>query len=483
MPYRISQEASLKGQMSPKQTQRLMMSAQMQQALHLLQLPVMELSQMIEEEMEMNPVLELEEEAPPSVETEEVVKDKHEELDFKEDDFSILSKIDQEFDELVLDPPRVPRTQEDSKRQAFLESSIIDEPSLFEFLMTQAEETFSTKEELRVAEVLAGYIDERGFLTTPLLEIAAHFPYTVEALAAVLKVMQGFDPPGIAATSLQEALLIQLSRQNKQASLAYEIVKSHFDDLIHNRIPLIQKDLGATGEALSVAMDQIATLDNHPGLSCAKGQVIHLIPDVKIEEIDGTLQVIVNNDPLPTIRLNHKYLKMLQQETLTPETKKFIEEKLHGAKWLMKIVQQRETTLERIVKSLIQKDRDFFLFPEGKMKPLTMKTLSEELQLHESTIARAVANKYLSCPRGTLPLRSFFTSTFVANDGEAVSSHTVRDILKTLIENEDKAHPLSDETLSKIIQGKGIPCARRTVAKFRTQLHLGNQHQRRKFAT
>lgn len=495
MAYRIAQEVAQKGQLSAKQTQRLMMSSEMQQALQLLQLPVMELSQRLEEEMELNPVFELreeaqtsddeedeEEEATTSDEEEEVVgPEKREELEFQENDFTILAEIDQEFNDLVLDPSRAPRTQEDSKRQNFFESNIIDEPTLFESLMAQAQETLASPEELKIAEILAGSIDARGFLLTPLAEIALQFSYKLADLERVLNTLQTFEPPGVAARSLQEALLLQLQRQGRVESLAYKIVEQNFDDLIHNHIPQMQKSLGATANEVTQALEVIAKLDNHPGLSYSKNTAPAITPDVKVEEVDGSLQIIVNSEGLPTLRLNRKYLKLLQSEGVAPETKKFIEEKIQAAKWLMKTVQQRESTLERIVKILVQKNREFFLSPEGKMKPLTMKVLSEELLVHESTIARAVQNKYLYCPRGMMALRTFFNSTFVAQDGEALSSHSVKNILKNLIANEDKNHPYSDETLAKIIQGKGIPCARRTVAKFRAALGLGNQHQRRKF--
>lgn len=482
MPYRLSQEAALKGKLSAKQTQRLMLSTEMQQALHLLQLPLLELAQVLETEMEENPVLDMSQEIndEEEEEIEEVVENR--ELDFTDGDFGILTQIDDEFSDLVLDAPAASRTREDDKRQSFLESAILDEPSLYETLMRQCAETFETDEEMKLAEILVGYIDDHGFLSTPLKEIAQLFEGKVKNFEKVLIQIQTFDPPGVGAKNLQEALLIQLRHQNKENTLSYKIIEKFYDELLHNRIPNIQKGLKTTLDAINYEIEHtISKLDNHPGMSYSKNPIPYITPDVKVEEIDGVLEVIVNNESLPPLRLNRSYLKMLEQDSLPAETRKFIEDKIHGAKWLMRVVNQRESTLSRICKTLIAKDREFFLAPEGRMKPLTMKTIADELQLHESTIARAVQNKYVSCPRGTLPLRSFFTSTFVATDGEEVSSRTVKDILKNLIEQEDKSHPLSDEELSKIIQAKGIPCARRTVAKFRASLSLGNQHQRRKF--
>lgn len=482
MPYRISQEASLKGQHSLKQTQRLMLSQEMQQALHLLQLPLMELSQKLEEEIDLNPILEIEQEDESDPDEPEEVEAEHKEMDFEDGDFSILTQIDDEFSDLVMDLPKASRTQEDAQKQTFLEASILDEPSLYEVLMRQCVDTFDNEEDLNGAEILVGYIDDHGFLSTPLKEIASRFLLKVKDLERILKEIQTFDPPGVGAKNLQESLLIQLVRQNKEESLAYKIVEKCYDNLLHNRIPAIQKTLKKTTEEITKEIEVvISKLDNHPGLTFSKSPTPYITPDVKVEDIDGVLEVIVNTEFLPPLRLSPQYLKMLRDKDLPEDTRKFIEEKVHSAKWLIKIVGKRESTLQRIVKSLVHRDRDYFLNPSGKLKPLTLKTIADELELHESTIARAVQNKYLSCPRGTLPLRSFFTSTFVANDGEEVSSSTVREILLSLIQQEDKSQPLSDDALSKIIQAKGIPCARRTIAKFRAAMGLGNQHQRRKF--
>lgn len=172
---------------------------------------------------------------------------------------------------------------------------------------------------------------------------------------------------------------------------------------------------------------------------------------------------------------------MLENNEHGEETKKFVLEKLNQAKWFMKTLHQRGSTIERLTKFLVQKNKDYFLSPEGKMVPLTMKEVALELELHESTIARCVMNKYVDTPRGLLPLRSFFNSTFETHNGEELSSRTVKDLITALIEKEDKKQPLSDEKLAEIIQNKGIACARRTVAKFRSQLKIGNAHQRKRF--
>jgi RNA polymerase sigma-54 factor len=480
MPYRISQDPSLKGKQT--QSQRFILSEWMQHALKVLQLPLAELSQKMEEEIDQNPLLEREEiNDDEEVEVEEKGVEE-EELRFSEDDFSVLTRIDDEFSDLTLEAPIAPRTRETDERSAFLEASLTDTPSLYETLIRQAADTFNTEEELQAAEILIGYIDDHGFLTTPLKEIAADQKLSVKELEKALAEIQTFDPAGVGAKNLQESFLIQLRRLKKKKSLAYLIVEKHFDDLVHNHIPALQKKLKVPLETLNDEIHRvIAKLDKHPGLSFTKDPTRFIAPDIKVEERDGVLEVVVNHDPLPPLRLNNQYLKMLKDPELPKETRAFIEEKLKSAKWLMRIIDQRESTLTKIVKDLIRRDKDYFLEPGGKLKPLTMKTVADEIGVHESTVARAVQNKYLSCARGIIPLRSFFNSTFHADDGEEISASTIKELIKNLIEQEEPSAPLSDEKITEIIRAKGIVCARRTVAKFRSELNLGNRHQRRKF--
>lgn len=478
----MSYDLLLRGAVSQKQTQRLIVSKEMALALKLLQLPTLELNVAIEEELETNPLLER---SSDPVAEEEVEQEKEEveikELEIDENHFEILKHLEEEFSDLMLDPPKPARTQADDKKQAYLESSVIDEPSLYEQLLSQAHENLD-EEDVAIAQVLIGELDERGWMTTPLEELKELFGYSVEELTRILKVIQTFEPAGIGSQSLQDSLLLQLERQNKRGSLAYQIVLHHFDDLIRNKIPAIQKGLQMPSQKIVEEIkNTLSKLDIHPGLSISKTTAPYLTPDVLIEEVDGELKVSLPFEALPSLRLSPRYLKMLKQENLPADTKKFIEEKTRSAKWLIRTLLERATTIEKIASVLANKNREFFLNPQGQIKPLTMKELALLLELHESTVGRAVMNKYVASSRGILPLRSFFSSTFTTEEGEKISSKSVKDVLRQLIDQEDKMHPLSDDALSKIIQAKGIPCARRTVAKFRSQLEIGNTKQRRKY--
>lgn len=491
----LSFELQQKPSQNIKQLQRLIMSKQMQQAIHFLQVPVQELTPLIDAELEQNPVLENVENEENDSELSQLEEENLEEscdqdqvpeqeLSFDERDFEILRRLDEDFRDHFAEAGSVsakPRSEQD-KLQTFLESSIESKETLFEYLIRQAREAFDNEKQLDIAETVIGNIDSAGFFNTSLEEIAVLKQCQADDVEKVLKIVQTFDPIGIGARGLQESLIIQLKSRGKEHSLAYQIIERHFDDLLHNRIPTIKKGLRCTAEEIEQAVSHdISILDLHPGTQLSTQEASVIIPDAVLKLEDDQLEVSVNDDSMPRLRLNSRYMRMLDDPELSKETKDFIKQKIVSAKWLLRNIMQRNDTLERICKSLAKWQEDFFLSPNGSLVPLTMKTIADELEVHESTIARAVSRKYIDTPRGLLPLRSFFTSSLSTNKGTDVSAKTARDLLADMIANEDKRHPLSDEAISTMIKEKGINCARRTVAKYRASLNIGTAQQRRKF--
>lgn len=470
-------------------TQRLMMSAHMQQALYLLQLPLQELEPFIEEQIVQNPILEMasneEEESEDELELPERF-DEETEVTIDDRDLSILSRLEEDFRDHFDQSESLPikRTSEEDKFKTYLEQSILAEPSLREQLLFQAHDTFETPRELDVAEILIGYIDPCGFLQTPLKEISHLHDIPESELETILKAIQTFDPFGVGAANLQESLLIQLRCLNKEKSLAYEIVAHYYDDLLHNHIPAIQRKSKRSYEEIQKAIEEdIAKLDLHPGSHYSSLQVPKaIVPDVTIRQEGDHLIVEVEKEYLPLLRLNHRYLRMLTDESVPKETKHFVKHHLLSARWLVRNLEQRFSTIEKIAQVLSQKQRNFFMHPEGQLHSLTMKMVAEELNIHESTVARTVANKYVYSPRGLFPLRFFFTTKYTTQEGEDLSASTIKETIVDLIAKEDKQHPLSDEKLSHLLQEKGFPCARRTVAKYRLLLQIGNAQQRKKYA-
>lgn len=487
----LSLDQLLQHKQSLKQQQRLMMSPQMQQAIHLLQAPLQELSSLVNAELEQNPVLENEAEnlAATSIEMEnEELSDEmdflpEEEMLFSDNDFAIMRQLDEEFrDHFAESGAYSPKRQssEDESMKHLLETTLQKKESLFDILMRQAFDTFEEEEERKAAEALIGNLDERGFLTLALEEIAVLSSCDSKRLECVLKEIQTFAPYGVGATNLQECFLIQLRLKGKLHSLAYKIVEKFFDEMLHNKIRVIQKGLKQDFKTIQEAIQRdISRLDWHPGSSFSKEDSQAIVPDILIREENGELIVDTNSDFLPQLRINRKYLRMLSDASLPLETREYIQQKLSSGKWLLRNIIQRNDTLEKIALHLIGHQREFLQSLDGKLLPMTMKTVAESLSLHESTIARAVANKYLSCPRGLVALRSFFSHGYSTEKGLDISSQTVRELLQELIGKEDKRRPLSDEVLSDLLKKRGIDCARRTIAKYRSELSIGNTTQRR----
>lgn len=491
----MAKHALLSLQQKIKQTQWMIMTQQMQQAIHLLQVPVMELSAILTEHLEQNPIVESEiesneqdDELDESGDEEQSDSDDQDLLEksltFREDDFDILLRLDDDFRQSVSEeePMLRHKSVEEKDYQTYTEQSICAQPTLFEHLMKQANETFEQKNEQAMAEAIIGNFNENGYLDTSLQEIALLNDFPLEKLRDVLQKIQTFDPYGIGATTLQESLLSQLHLQGKENSLAATLVRNYYDDLLHNRIPLIQKKLSCSSKEIAYAIHHdLLRLDIHPGMAYSRDPVQILVPDVSLQQDGEELRVVINHDFLPSLRISSRYRMMMDDPEVPRQTKDFIRKKILSFKWLCRNIQQRGTTIERIAASLAKRQRAFFLEPEGALVPLTMKEIAEELELNESTIARAVSNKYLNSPRGLHPLRFFFSNAYLNQEGETVSSTTVRNVLKSMIQKEDKKHPLSDEALSACLRDHGIACARRTISKYRAELNLGTALQRKKF--
>ena len=492
--YPLSMDIRQKAAQSLKQQQRLIMSPQMQQAIHLLQMQVMELSTLLVNELEQNPLIEIIPEGEVSddpelapyehavaEQTEETDAAPEKELSFNDHDFEVMKQLDDDFRDVLNDNTFKKTQSEEDKRQTYFESSIANEESLFEHLMVQAQETFSANE-LILSESIIGNLNEKGFLEVSLEEIAITQQCDPNQLKGILARIQTFDPFGVGGRDLKESLLIQLRCHKKEDSLAYQIVERHYDDLLHNRLPMIKKTLGCTLNQLTDAIeDDVASLDLHPGMWYSKRPVQYIKPDVLIKQEGEALVVEVVDDYFPPIRFNRRYMRMLEDHSLTAETKDFIKQKIVSAKWLLKNIHQRNETLGRIAQALCAKQKEFLLHPDGKLTPLTMKVLADELEVHESTIARAVANKYVDTPKGILSLRSFFTVAYHSEKGDDISARTVKDMLKEIIDQENKKKPFSDNKISQMLKERGMDCARRTVAKYRAEMNIGNTPQRKQF--
>ena len=412
----------------------------------------------------------------------ERVEEFEKELEFSEDHFDVLRLLDEEIRDHFSqnEVPMQARASDAEKLKSFLDQSICQHSTLSDLLMEQALDHFDTKEEFSCVKLIIGSLDERGFLTSSLEELSLLYEISIELLKGVLESIQDFDPPGVGVSSEQESLLIQLRRKGLFNTLSYKVVEHHFKDLLKNRIPLIAKKLKVSNQSVIESIEKdIIPLDLRPGVDTSTQSIHYIKPDVYVIEEEGKLKAVVNEDSLPSLRLSPTYLRMLNDKDVSEDTKEYIKQKVSSSKWLFRNLRQRNDTIVRIVESLIERQSDFFLKDGGQLIPMTMKVIADDLELHESTIARAVANKYINSPKGVFSLRSFFTHAYMDSSGENISSRTVKDILQEIVKEENKVKPYSDEIISKMIEKRGISCARRTVAKYRKELNIGNTSQRR----
>lgn len=389
---------------------RLIMTFALRQALEILQMPQMELGQWLRAEIERNPLLELAE---------------------------------------TCSKPR-------------FDAEIPAPITLHEHLLGQIRENFTSSKDRLIAEEFLEHLDERGFITCSLETIANLFQRPVEK---ILSVLQTFDPPGIFARNLQETFLIQLRAKGKADSLCYQLVQNCFDDLLHGRYTVIKKKLGSS--ELGSAMQILARLSLRPANFFKQEPTTPAIPDLHISKIDGGWTLELIEDELPKFYIQDEYLSL---DLESAEEKELLRGLKTQAKWIFRSLNRRRKLLRDIGRILLRKQAAF-LDAKGPLNSITIKELSEKLQIHESTLSRALSGKYASTPRGIIPLRSLISSSPI--------TETAREVLEKLISAEDKENPLTDDQLAKELKAKGFPVARRTIAKYRSQLKIGSATQRK----
>lgn len=435
------------------QQQRLIISPKMKQSLHLLKLPITELSTLISLELEQNPLLE-------------------------------AIDGDNTFDEVALSLQRHGVIGEAKDIGAVIENSYAEEESLFKHLLQQAKEIFNDTQ-LAIAEELIGNINEKGLFAGNTKEISLIFDWPEEEVVEVLHKIQHFDPPGVGALTIQESLLLQLEHKKKEGSLSYRLVKECYEDLLHNRIQNIAKSLRCeVAKIYRIIEDEITLLNTNPGSQWQQGHYreipLAITADVTIEVTESAIFVDVNDEKIPHLRINEKYMQLLKQDT-SEETKNYLREKLLSGHSLLKNIYERNQTLYRIAEEIATYQSAYFLDAKAQLLPMTMKELGERLSLHESTIARAANGKYISTPRGVVSMRAFFTHGYASTESEErVSSTSVKELVREIIEKENRIRPYSDDKIAEIIQQKGVRCARRTITKYRKELGLGNRGQRKR---
>ena len=464
-----------------KLTQQLIMTPQLQMAIKLLQLSRLELMDMIRQEMEENPALE---------EVQEVAEEKDESIqieNFSTKEVKIEEKINNDIDwsNYIDEYNSTGKTYSEieGKDSPQFESFISNKESLSDHLLWQFLMTSPTKEEETIGSFIIGNLDRDGYLQVSIEEIANLSHCSIKKVEHVLSRMQAFDPIGVCARNLRECLLIQTRHLNLDNSVVTSIIKDHLKHLENKNYKEICKALKISLDEVVAAIKIIKELDPRPGGQFSNEEPQYINPDIYVYKFDDEFVIMLNDDGMPRLRINSLYKKAMKQDKMVPaETKDYINEKIRSATWLIRSIHQRQKTIFKVMESIIKFQHEFFEKGIDYLKPMVLKNVAEDINMHESTISRVTTNKYAFTPQGIFELKYFFNSSINRFNGSAISSASVQEKIRQIIESENSKNPYSDQKIASLLKKINIDIARRTVAKYREALGVLSSSKRKEFS-
>lgn len=480
------------------------LAPQLQQSLALLQAPTLELKALVEQELQQNPVLE----EVPVEETEQKEKNQSEsetesaetpasvaadpkeppaDLNFDpanektngdpvdqfQAEFERLTQMDQEWrDHFAQTNLPMRDSAEDEEKRQYMFDSLVAGTSLQENLMEQVRLSDLSEEQQAMAEMIIGNIDDYGYLKTSVEEMAFSTSLTPEKILEVLRTIQTFQPAGVGARDLRECLMLQLEREGRENSVEYLIIRDQMDALGRRRLPEIARALDRGVEEIQEAVRRIARLEPRPGRAFLPDNDQFIVAEVFVTKVGDEFVISTNNDHIPHLRISNTYKDLMAQADSSAEVREYIREKIRAGKFLIKSIQQRQQTIINIAKEIVHRQREFMEKGVACLKPLTMVQVAEVVGVHETTVSRAVSGKYMQTPQGVFEMKYFFTSGIPTIGGENLSNTSVKDMIDELFRKEDSRRPLSDQEVVKMLGDRGISIARRTVAKYRSELNI-----------
>jgi RNA polymerase sigma-54 factor len=459
--------------LTTEQSQRLIMTPELIQAIQILQFNTQELDSFVSEQLLTNPVLETaphEEERPLDG---EIAKS----LDEHKDPLSEYIR-ERGYDDPGYKQPQYDRDDKDYSFEQYVSTDI----TLPEHLMFQLQFASGSRSCRNIGRYIIESLDENGYMTSSEDEIAEALNTSVENVKKVLHLIRTFDPVGVGARNLSQCLLIQLAQKNMLTDEIKEIVTNHLGDLANNRLSAIAKSLGISVQRVQELGDIIKTLEPKPGRQFStQGETRYIIPDVIVEKIAGEYLVTMNDSSVPRLMVSSYYSNVLRESKNDEKLHDYLSERLNSAIWLINSIEQRKQTILNVVKSIIKFQRDYFDNGDKYLKTLTLKQVAEDVGIHESTVSRSINGKYMQCPRGVLELKFFFSAGVPDWHGEGISSNSIKTHLKEIIDSEDHKSPYSDQDLVAILKNRGIDLSRRTVAKYRDEMGVLSSSRRKRF--
>jgi RNA polymerase sigma-54 factor len=486
-----------------RMSQQMKLAPRMIQSMEILQLPLMALQERIEQELAENVVLEqaaeeadegeraelngaaydLEETPRKDVEERELIAGGDEN---NASDFERLLEISQDWPDdnyTSGSKPSGNRLDDDADRQHDVMANAESRPqTLHDYLLEQFGYFNCSPSVRKFGEYLIQNLDHNGRLQSSLPEIVQVYgEITLPEAEEALRLLQRLDPPGVGARDLKECLLLQIKPHTPMRDILMTLITQHFDDILHNRLPLIERKTGYPLDDIKAAIEQLRTLQINPGQGFEEPQVVHVEPDLAVEKDEnGKYVVRLIDEHVPQLRISRRYLRMLEQDP-DPQTKEFIRKKIESARWLIESIEQRYNTLKRVAQAIVDHQTAFLDLGPEHIAPLKMQQIADVVGVHVTTVSRAVDGKHIATPRGIFPLKRFFGGGTTTAEGEEVAWDIVRMKLKKLVDQEDKSDPLSDDALVEELARHGYQLARRTVTKYRKALNIPSSRQRRQF--
>lgn len=449
-----------------KQTQRLapVLTQQLQQAIKLLQLSQLELTEVIEQELKENPILEAEEK------TEKTENEGAEES--TREDMEMLEYLDR----FTSSEEYIPR---EDKNYPDYENIVTKTSNLRDYLRWQAGLSNFDRTERVVAEWIIENIDDNGYLAYPVIEIARSSGYGEDQIEGVLRKIQKFDPAGVGARTLQECVLLQYETRGEKDPVFEHVVRDYFDFIEKINLKEIVKKTGYTLEDVKYVLEKLKDFDPKPGRNYSDEHTFYIVPDVYVVRGEDGFEVYLNDDDVPELRMSRHYVELYLGKDLDRETRRYIRKKMKQAEWFIKTIEQRHKTLLLVATSIVKFQNEFFEKGVRFLKPLILKDVAQDVDVHESTVSRVTTGKYMSTQHGLFELKFFFPTGIDMEEGDQLSTGIVKDFILELVKGENKSRPLTDEGIASILKNRhGVIIARRTVAKYREQLNIRSSRER-----
>ena len=464
------------------QSQRLMLTQKMQQALQILQYNAQELDIHVQQELETNPTLDRVasdngvEQAPPTKSTLET----HDDAGYTDVDFE-LDQYTSKYDQRLREGQDFAVNHDMGERRDYYQNSITKEESLPVKLMTLLELSIQDEQHLSIGERLIGDIDDRGYFGGDLSEISEELNLPLEEIERMLYRIQKFEPIGVGARDIIECLLLQIHSTYPDEPELCELLEDHFEALQHRKIPQIAKAMKITPERVETLKTMLSTLDPWPGHAYSSAPTQYIAPELMVEKVDGVYLVSLTEEGSPKLALNGDYQTLSKDKQREKDERSYLREKLESAKWLIRNIEQRQQTILKIGIAIIDVQQEFLDKGVDKIKPLTLQEIADVVGVHEATVSRTTRGKYIQTPQGLFELKYFFSTGLKSEGGEDQSAKSVQLKIKNIIDSEDKQKPLSDQKVADMLKKDGLTIARRTISKYRDILNIPSTTMRKKY--